>query len=166
MSQAEQIADTHYQSQLELLQTIPGVSKLSAVIIIAEIWGDISKFQTAHHLSGWCGLRPKNEESAGKIKSTRIGKGNKYLRRILVQTAWAASRTKNCYLKDKFERLCVRKSRKKALIAIARKQLVIAWNVLSKQEIYKEPIIQFTEKQIAQKKKYYQQKLDSLEKVG
>lgn len=166
LSQAEQIADTHYQSQLELLQTIPGVSKLSAVIIIAEIGGDISKFQTAHHLSGWCGLRPKNEESAGKIKSTRIGKGNKYLRRILVQTAWAASRTKNCYLKDKFERLCVRKSRKKALIAIARKQLVIAWNVLSKQEIYKEPIIQFTEKQIAQKKKYYQQKLDSLEKVG
>ncbi len=166
LSQAEQIADTHYQSQLELLQTIPGVSKLSAVIIFVEIGGNISKFQTAHHLSGWCGLRPKNEESAGKIKSTRIGKGNKYLRRILVQTAWAASRTKDCYLKDKFERLCVRKSRKKALIAIARKQLVIAWNVLSKQEVYKEPIIQLTQKQIAQKKKYYQQKLDSLEKVG
>ncbi len=117
-------------------------------------------------MSGWCGLRPKNEESAGKIKSTRIGKGNKYLRRVLVQNARAAGRTKGCYLKDKFERLCVRKSRKKALIAIARKQLVIAWNVLSKQEIYKEPIIQLTEKQIAQKKKYYQQKLGSLEKVG
>ena len=166
LSQAEQIADTHYQSQLALLQTIPGVSKLAAVIIFAEIGGNISKFQTAHHLSGWCGLRPKNEESAGKIKSTRIGKGNKYLRRILVQTAWAASRTKNCYLNDKFNRLCVRKSRKKALIAIARKQLVIAWNVLSKEEIYKEPIIELSQKQILQRKKYYQQKLDSLEKVG
>ena len=85
---------------------------------------------------------------------------------ILVQNAWAASRTKSCYLKNKFERLCVRKSRKKALIAIARKQLVIAWNVLSKQETYKEPVIQLSEKQIKQKKKYYQKKLDSLEKVG
>ncbi len=166
LAQAEQIANTLYQSQLELLRTIPGVSKLAAVIILAEIGGDISKFKTAQHLSGWCGLRPKNEESAGKIKSTHIGKGNKYLRRILVQTAWAASRTKSCYLKDKFERLSIRKSRKKALIAIARKQLVIAWNVLSKQEKYKEPVMQLTEKQREQKKKYYQQKLDSLEKVG
>ena len=119
LAQAEHLADTHYKNQIKLLQTIPGISKLSAVIIFAEIGGDISKFQTAHHLSGWCGLRPKNEESAGKIKNTRIGKGNKYLRRILVQTAWAASRKKDCYLKEKFERLCVRKSRKKALIAIA-----------------------------------------------
>ena len=166
LAQAEHLADTHYKNQIKLLQTIPGISKLSAVIIFAEIGGDISKFQTAHHLSGWCGLRPKNEESAGKIKNTRIGKGNKYLRRILVQTAWAASRKKDCYLKEKFERLCVRKSRKKALIAIARKQLVIAWNVLSKQEDYVEPVIVLSQNQIQQKRKYYQQKLKNLEKVG
>ena len=163
--QAERLADTHYKEQIKLLQTIPGISKLSAVIIFAEIGGDISKFQTAHHLSGWCGLRPKNEESAGKIKNTHIGKGNKYLRRILVQTAWAASRKKGCYLKEKFERLCARKSRKKALIAIARKQLVIAWNVLSHQEDYIEPVIVLSEKQIQQKRNYYQQKLNNLEKV-
>jgi len=166
LAQAEHLADTHYIEQIKRLQTIPGISKLSSVIIFAEIGGDISKFQTAHHLSGWCGLRPKNEESAGKIKNTRIGKGNKYLRRILVQTAWAASRKKGCYLKEKFERLCVRKSRKKALIAIARKQLVIAWNVLTHQEDYIEPVIVLSEKQIQQKRNYYQQKLKNLEKVG
>lgn len=165
LAKAEQLADTHYKKQIEHLQTIPGVSKLSAVIIFAEIGGDISRFKTPHHLSGWCGLRPKNEESAGKIKNTKIGKGNKYLRRIMVQTAWAGSRKKGCYLKEKFERLCVRKSRKKALIAIARKQLVIAWHVLSNQENYKEPQMTMTEKQRQQKKQYYQQKLKNLEKV-
>lgn len=164
--QAEKIADTHYKAHIVRLQTIPGISKLSAVIIFAEIGGDISKFQTAHHLSGWCGLRPKNEESAGKIKNNAIGKGNKYLRRILVQTAWAASRKKGCYLKEKFERLCVKKSRKKALIAIARKQLVIAWYLLTNQQSYIEPVSVLTEKQLLQKKYYYQQQLKKLEKVG
>jgi transposase len=164
--QAEYLADTHYKAHIERLQTIPGVSKLSAVIIFAEIGGDITRFKTAHHLSGWCGLSPKNEESAGKIKNTSIGKGNKYLRRILVQTAWAASRKKGCYLKEKFERLCVKKSRKKALIAIARKQLVIAWYALSNQENYKEPLVVLTEKQLQQKRNYYQHKLKKLEKVG
>jgi transposase len=166
LAQAEQLADTHYKAHIERIQTIPGVSKLSAVIIFAEIGGDVSRFQTAHHLSGWCGLRPKNEESAGKIKNTRIGKGNKYLRRILVQTAWAASRKKQCYLKEKFERLCVKKSRKKALIAIARKQLVIAWHVLTDEQNYKEPVVVLSEKQIRQKRAYYQQKLEKLAKVG
>ena len=152
LSQAEQLADTHYQRQLERLQTIPGVSKLAAVIIFAELGGDTSKFQTAHHLSSWCGLSPKNEESAGKIKSIRTGKGNKYLSRILVQTAWVASRTKQCYLKDKVEGFCLRKSRKKALIAIARNQLVMVWNILSKEEVYREPVITLISKQIQQKK--------------
>ena len=116
------------------MQTIPGIKKLSAIMIFAELGGNINLFSTAQNLTGWCGLRPKNDESAGKIKSRSITKGNKYLRRILVQTAWAASRTKNCYLKTKFEQLSIRKSSKKALIAIARRQLVIIWNVLSKNE--------------------------------
>lgn len=168
LAQAEIIADEHYSEQIALLQTIPGIKKLSAVIIFAELGGNIGLFKSASHLSGWCGLRPKNDESAGKIKSTSIGKGNKYLRRILVQTAWAASRTKECYLKEKFETLSVRKGRKKALIAIARKQLVITWNVLSKEEVYKEPTIILSSKQIEQKRKYYQTKLEKLSthKVG
>jgi transposase len=162
LAQAEKLADQHYQKQLELLQSIPGVKKLSAVIIWAELGGNINLFSNASHLTGWCGLRPKNEESAGKIRSRSIGKGNKYLRRMLVQIAWAASRTKNCYLKNKFEQLAIRKGNKKALIAIARKQLVIVYYILAKNEEYKEPKIVLTEQQIARKKKYYQDKLDKL----
>lgn len=168
--QAEKIANEYYSQETELLQTIPGIKKLSAIIIFAEIGGNINLFATAENLTGWCGLRPKNDESAGKIKSRSITKGNKYLRRILVQTGWAASRTKNCYLKTKFEQLSIRKSSKKALIAIARKQLVIIWNVLSKKEKYSEPQIVLSPKQIERKQKYYQDKLNRLantiEKVG
>ena len=168
--QAEKIANEHYSQEIKLLQTIPGIKKLSAIIIFAEIGGNINLFATAQNLTGWCGLRPKNDESAGKIKSRSITKGNKYLRRILVQTGWAASRTKNCYLKTKFEQLSIRKSSKKALIAIARKQLVIVWNVLTKNEKYIEPQIILSSKQIERKQKYYQDKLDKLatnfEKAG
>ncbi|TAL77127.1 MAG: IS110 family transposase [Bacteroidetes bacterium] len=163
LAQAQKIADVHYKEQLELLQTIPGIKQLSAVIIFAELGGNIKLFETARRLTGWCGLRPKNDESAGKIKSRSITKGNKYLRRILVQTAWAASRTKTCYLKTKFEQLSVRKSSKKALIAIARKQLVIIWNVLTKQEVYQEPKIKLSAQQISRKQKYYQEKLSKLQ---
>ena len=70
---------------------------------------------------------------------------------------------KNCYLKTKFEQLAVRKSSKKALIAIARKQLVIVWNVLTKQEQYKEPQIKLSAEQISRKQKYYQGKLNQLQ---
>lgn len=169
VEQAEKIADEHFLKEITLLQTIPGIKKLSAIIIFAEIGGNIAVFSSAENLTGWCGLRPKNDESAGKIKSRSITKGNKYLRRILVQTGWAASRTKGCYLKEKFEQLSVRKSSKKALIAIARKQLVIIWNVLSKSESYKEPQIVLSRKQVEQKQKYYLQKLEKLmqiEKAG
>jgi len=170
LAQAEQLADQNYKAHIERLCTIPGISKLAAVIVFCEIGGDISKFASAENLVGWAGMRPKNDESAGKIKTTRIGKGNRYLRRILVQSAWAASRTKGCYLKSKFEKLSLRKSRKKALIAIARKELVLVWNILSKQEDYKEPKITLSPQQAQRKKSYYQAKLNQieqqLEKVG
>lgn len=166
VGQAQKVADEHYQQEIELLQTIPGIKKLSAIIIFAEIGGKINLFETAQNLTGWCGLRPKNDESAGKIKSRSITKGNKYLRRILVQTGWAASRTRNCYLKTKFEQLSIRKSSKKALIAIARKQLVIIWNVLSKKESYAEPQIVLSPEQIERKQKYYQGKLEKLFKTN
>ena len=134
----EAICESNYQKELSLLCTIPGVQKLSAMQILAEIGNDLSSFITASHLTGWAGLRPRNDESAGKIKSRKTLHGNKYLRRILVQCAWAASRTRNCWFKTKFEDLCKRKSRKKALIAISRKLLVTIWHLLTKNEEYKD----------------------------
>lgn len=138
VEQMEQLCDKYYQKEIELLCSIPGIKKLSAMTIIAEMGVDMRQFATSAALVGWAGLRPRNDESAGKIKSRRITNGNKYLRRILVQCAWGITRTKACWLSGKYQELAKRRSRKKALIAIARKLLVIIWHVLSKHEKYKE----------------------------
>lgn len=153
----------HFSKELQLLCTIPGIQKLSAMIIISELGVDLKTFLTAAALTGWVGLRPRNDESAGKIKSKKITKGNKYLRRILVQCAWGASRQKNGWLKAKYEQLCVRKSSKKALIAISRKLLVIIWHVLSKQEPYKEFVPEIDPKQKQKKINYHKKIIEQLE---
>ena len=131
-----QVCEQHYGQQMGLLMSIPGVGKQSAMQIIAESGADMKAFENSGKLTGWTGLRPRNDESAGKYKSTAVTKGNKYLRRIMVQCAWAASRTKGSFYKNKFEQLCVRKSRKKALIAIARKLLTVVWHVLKEKQPY------------------------------
>lgn len=154
--------EKYFENELQLLCTIPGIQLLSAMIIIAELGVDLKTFATAAALTGWAGLRPRNDESARKIKSHKITKGNKYLRRILVQCAWAASRQKNGWLKSKYEQLCVRKSSKKALIAIARKLLVIIWNVLSKHETYREFVPKIDPKQRLKKIDYYNKRLQEL----
>jgi transposase len=163
VEQMEMIAEKFFSEQTALLKTMRGVQKLAAIFIIAETGGDMRYFPTARHLCSWAGLRPRNDESAGKMKSTAITKGNKYLRRIMVQTAWAASRTKGSFLQNKFQQLCVRKSTKKALIAIARKQLVIVWNVLSKKENYKEFVPVLSEEKRLKKLDYYQQQIQRLQ---
>jgi transposase len=155
--------ENYFKKEMQLLCTIPGIQTLSAMIIIAELGVDLKTFATAAALTGWAGLRPRNDESAGKVKSTKITKGNKYLRRILVQCAWAASRQKGSWLKSKFEQLCVRKSSKKALIAISRKLLVIIWSVLTKKEVYKEYVPKIDPKVIQKKIEYHKKKLHELE---
>jgi transposase len=155
--------EKYFKNEVLLLCTIPGIQKLSAMIIIAELGVDLKTFATAAALTGWAGLRPRNDESAQKIKSHKITKGNKYIRRILVQCAWGASRQKNCWLSTKFEQLCVRKSSRKALIAIARKLLVIIWNVLSKHETYREFVPKIDPKQRLKKIEYYNKRLHDLQ---
>ena len=103
----------HYSRQMELLQTMPGVSKLSAMIVIAESGGDMKEFENSGKFTGWIGLRPRNDESTGKFKSTATTKGNKYLRTILVQIAWAASRTKDSHFKEKIQPTSYSKAKKK-----------------------------------------------------
>jgi transposase len=120
--------------------------------LIKHVHGQITnkhKEKIIASLVGWAGLRPRNDESAKKIKSRKITNGNKYLRRILVQCAWAITRSKGCWLSGKFNELAKRRSQKKALIAIARKLLVIIWHILSKHEEYKEykPILSKEQKQ-------------------
>lgn len=166
LNKMEELCLTHYREELELLLTIPGISNISAIIIIAETGADMKAFENSGKFSGWTGLRPRNDESAGKYKSTATTKGNRYLRAILVQVAWAASRTKGPYFKEKFNHLAIRKSRKKALIAIARKLAVIIWNVLSKKQIYnpsKIPV--YDPAKLIAKMHYHQREYERFEKL-
>ncbi len=103
----------------ELLTTIPGIDELSACVILAEIGLDMSRFPTAGHLISWAGLCPRNDESAGKRRSTRMRKGAPWLKTTLVQCAWAAARKKASYLQAQFHRLRARRGAKKAIGAVA-----------------------------------------------
>jgi transposase len=163
LAEMSALCEQYFNLEIALLCTIPGIQKLSAMIIIAELGADLSAFACAAALTGWAGLRPRNDESAKKIKSNKITKGNKYLRRILVQCAWATTRKRNCWLKSKYEQLCVRKSTKKALVAIARKLLVIIWNVLSKKQEYVEYIPKMSPEKKQKKVDYLKKRLLELE---
>lgn len=127
----------HYNRAFSLLQSIPAVKEQSAAIIISEIGNDMSLFATAAALVSWAGLRPRNDESAGKIKSRKITHGNKYLRKALMEVAWAASRTRGSIFYNKFWRLRLRgKKQQKCTVAIARHLLVIIWSLLSRDEYF------------------------------
>ena len=127
-----------HQTQIDLLMTVPGISTpLTAVRILAEIGTDMSVFETAKQLVSWAGLTPQNQESAGKKKTTRIGRAGAYLKPLLVQIALAVSKSdKHPELKNKYLALKKRRGGKKAVIAIARKLLTAIWHILSKNEPY------------------------------
>jgi transposase len=125
-----------FRGAIALLTTIPGVSVLSAEIILAEIGRDMSRFPTAGHLISWAGLCPKNDESAGKRRSTRMRKGAPWLKTTLVQCAWAASRSKASYLQAQFHRLRARRGAKKAIGALAASILTTVYHMLISGELY------------------------------
>jgi transposase len=131
LNEMQKLCSEHFSEETGNLTTLPGVSQIPAMIIIAETGGDMGAFENSGKFTGWTGLRPRNGESAGKFKSTATTKGNRHLRAITVQVARAASRTKGSFLMDKFTKLAIRKPRKKALVAIGRKMLVIIWHILS-----------------------------------
>ncbi len=139
-SRMDAICQQHFSEQLKNLQTIPGIKGRSATAIIAEVGSDVSSFQDAAHLVSWCGLKPRNEESAGKIKARSITHGNKYLRKTMIECAWAASKTQGCFLnRFSYYQIVVRhKNKMKVLVAVARKILVAIWHVLHDNVAYRD----------------------------
>jgi transposase len=137
--QIEQI-DRHISKQISpfqwaiaLLTSIPGVSEITAWVLVAEIGVLMEQFGDAQKLASWGGLCPGNWESAGKrLRGTTRG-GNRWLRRALNQAAWAATRKKGCFLGARFRRLAARRGSKRALVATAHKILTIAYHLLKKQ---------------------------------
>lgn len=132
------MCEDEFPKEFENLQTIPGVKERSATSILAETGADMKMFITASALVSWCGLKPRNEESAGKIKSRRITHGNKYIRKTMIECAWGASKTQNCFFsKYSYTQTVVRKKNAmKVKVAIARKMLIAIWHVLSEGKTY------------------------------
>jgi len=127
-----------FRCAIELLKTIPGVSDLSAQVITSEIGTDMQRFPTAGHLVSWAGLCPRNDESAGKRRSTRIRKGAPWLKTVLVQSAWAATRRREGYLRAQYYRIKSRRGAKKAAIAVAASILTAAYYMLRDGALYNE----------------------------
>jgi transposase len=122
----------------ERLIQIPGISDVVAAAIVSEIGVDMSRFATSAHLISWAGLCPRNDESAGKRRSTRLRKGAPWLKTLLVQSAWCATRAKDTYLQAQFLRLRARRGPKKAIMAVAASILTAVYHMLKGQMDYRD----------------------------
>ena len=126
------------EGPLQRLMTIPGVNRTVAEVVLAEVGPDVNSFPSPAHLASWAGLCPGNDESAGKRRSGRVRKGDRWLRVALVQAAWAAGRSKRTYLQARFWRLAARRGKKRALVALAHTLVGIIYRVLKEGKEYAE----------------------------
>jgi transposase len=136
----EQIKDycRPFEEAVTQLDTIPGVARQTAEIIVSEIGVDMSRFPTANHLAAWAGVAPGNNESAGKRRSGKTRPGNKSLRAALNQAAHGAAHTKNTYLTAQYQRLAARRGKKKAIVAVMHSILIISYHLIQRNEPYRE----------------------------
>ena len=127
-----------FEEAVILLDTIPGVGRETAQVIVSEIGTDMSRFPSANHLASWAGVAPGNNESAGKHRSGKTRKGNKVLCAALNQAAHAAAGTKDTYLSAQYRRLAARRGKKKAIVALEHTILVMAYHLIQRNEPYRE----------------------------
>jgi len=127
-----------WEAAIDLTDTVPGVGRRAAEMILAEIGIDMSRFPTEAHLASWAKLSPGNNQSAGKHYSGATGHGNRWLRTILVQVSWAAVKVKKSYLSSFYYRLAARRGAKRAIIAVAHRILIAIYHMLKKSEPYKD----------------------------
>jgi transposase len=127
-----------WAAAVERLDTIPGINRIIASLIVAEIGVDMQRFPTAGHLAAWAGVAPGNNETGGKQGATSTRKGNKVLRRALVQAAKAAARKKDSYLKALYHRLAARRGKNRATMAVAHALLEIAYHLIGREQTYQD----------------------------
>jgi transposase len=137
-SEVRECRDPFVAQAARLLQTIPGVGPRAAEAIVSEVGVDMTRFPTDSHLASWAGMCPGNNESGGKRLSGKTNKGSTYLRNALIQSAWAASHTKETYLAAQYRRLVRTKGQKRALVAVGHSILVIAYHILKRRAGYEE----------------------------
>jgi transposase len=127
-----------FEGTVNLWQTIPGINKLTAWSLVAEMGVNMDQFPSAQHLASWAGLCPGNNESAGKRLSGRARHGNPWLKRVACQAAWAASHSKKTYCSAQYRRLVGRRGKKRAIIAVAHTLLVAGYSMLKNSCVYQD----------------------------
>lgn len=132
----ERHMDETYVEAASAIDALPGIAKISARVIIAEVGVDMARFPSANHLCSWAGICPGNNESAGKRKSGRTTKGNATLKSTIVQCAVVAAKDKNSYFHAQYQRLVVRRGKNRAIVAVAHSMLIAIYHVLSGKEFH------------------------------
>lgn len=153
-----------YQSMIDKLDAVPGINPLAAVTLMAETGVDMSAYRDAHHLTSLAGLVPGNAISDAKRRSIGVRKGNRHLKRICVQIAWAASRKKDSFFRARFGRLAARIGRNKAVVATARHVLVVVYHLLGSDLAYRDLGAWYYQKQ--SKQRLVKRAVRNLEQLG
>jgi len=152
-----------YTDEIKRLEEVPGIGKITAETILAEIGVDMNRFPTAMHLSSWAGLCPGNNQSAGKRKSGRTNHGNKNLKSMLIQAAKSAVKNKNSFFYAQYQRLVVRRGYNRATVAIAHSMIIAIYHMLKNNTVFKDlGVDYYTQFNKEQKARYYLSKLHEL----
>jgi len=125
-----------YEPQIALLMQIPGIGRIAAAAILAEIGTDMSRFPSAKHLASWAGVAPGNRQSGGKRMRAKTNKGDKHLRAVLAEVVWVISHTHDNYLSAQYHRLAHRIGKKRAIVATSHSVLNIIYHMLRANEDY------------------------------
>jgi transposase len=139
-----------FAQHLTQLDTIPGIDRRTAEVLIAELGVDMSYFPSDHHLASWAAVCPGNNESAGKHRSGRTRRGNRWLRTALVEAAWAATRTDSA-LAARYRRVMRHRGHKKAVVAVAHAMLRVVYHLLAEGTTYREPGADYYDRRHAQR---------------
>ena len=155
---------SQFQGPIELLDSIPGIDQIAAYTILAEIGKEMSAFPTAQHICSWAGLAPGSHKSANKQKKQRITQGNNYLKTILCEVAWVIASHKKLYLSSWYWRLKQHTDAKRAIVALARKLLVIIYTMLKTDQFYNEE--KFMERKKASEQRRVKRMVYELSQLG
>ena len=134
-----------FSERITLLQTIPGIDRLSAWAIVTEVGPDLDAFASAERLAAWAGVCPRNSESAGKRRATRTPSGRKALRAVLVECAHGAARTHGCQFRRYHRALLVRRGYKRTVVATTHELLRVLYIVLRDARPYQDPEADYEE---------------------
>ena len=139
LSERIEVVIEPFQAFRDLICTIPGISTMTADVVVAETGADMSRFPTAKHLASWAGTTPGNNESAGKVKSSKTRPGNPYLQGALGAAAMSCAQNPRTYYGARYRRIASRRGPQKANVAIQHSMLIAIWNMGTTGTLYDDP---------------------------